>query len=781
MIYIAHRINTIKELQNIHSDFGIEMDVRDHLDDIIVTHDPYTIGPSLDEYLAHYKHKFLIVNVKSEGIEYRIIELLKKYNITEYFFLDCSFPMIWKLSNLGNTNIAVRYSEFESLETVISIAKRVQWIWVDCFSHLPLNSDIISKIRALGLKICIVSPELQGQLDKIPIYKKQLDLLMQDRDIIDMICTKWYNIPKWHNSTLQVIIPMSGIGKRFIDAGYTEPKPLIKVDDKYIIEHVVNLFPKEQHFHFICNDKHMRETDIISVLLDKSVSSIPNGRNISIYDVPVKNRQGPVHAIQQLYANANQTLQNTFTNNISNRVNLDTQEIIVSYCDYGTKWNFEAFLEDCRNKNVDGAIACYKGFHPHMLGTDNYAFVKTKMENYTPNGTLSGIDTRIMEEIREKQPFTNNKMLEWASNGTYYFKTGAIMKKYFNELIESNFRINNEFYVSMVYNLMVRDGLTVSVFEIDNMLQWGTPYDLAIYTKWSDYFTKILKPIPIIANVPNTTTILPMAGAGSRFSMKDYLLPKPLLNVNGMSMVIQAINCLPNSDNTIFIYLKEHLEKYHTLEAKLRTYDKESCISVIGINNITEGQACTCKIGINYGVENNILNLDNPILISACDNGVYYNSIKYQEMLDDDSIDIIVWSFRNNQTSKVNPNMYAWLDVDENGFIRYVSCKKFIYDDPLKTHAIIGTMFFRKSRYFLDGLEKNINDNIRTNNEFYVDDVLNQNIKSGLKVKVFEVDHYICWGTPDDYQTYLYWQDFFDKCWWHPYKKILDSTTANYH
>jgi hypothetical protein len=85
-------------------------------------------------------------------------------------------------------------------------------------------------------------------------------------------------------------------------------------------------------------------------------------------------------------------------------------------------------------------------------------------------------------------------------------------------------------------------------------------------------------------------------------------------------------------------------------------------------------------------------------------------------------------------------------------------------------------MFFRKVQYFIDGLRINYQENIRSNNEFYVDDVLNQNIKRGLKVKAFEVDNYICWGTPDDYETYLYWQRFFDKCPWHNYRIEKDTT-----
>ena len=167
------------------------------------------------------------------------------------------------------------------------------------------------------------------------------------------------------------------------------------------------------------------------------------------------------------------------------------------------------------------------------------------------------------------------------------------------------------------------------------------------------------------------------------------------------------------------------------------------------------------------------MDLDKPILISACDNGVYYNIDEYQSLVNDINNDIIVWSFRNEPTSKNNPNMYAWMSIDENNFVKNVSCKKFIENihDINNSHVIVGTIFFRKAKWFIEGLKKNYDDNIRSNNEFYVDDVINQNIKAGLKVKVFQVESYICWGTPDDYETYIYWQNFFHKCNWHNYKK----------
>jgi len=297
---------------------------------------------------------------------------------------------------------------------------------------------------------------------------------------------------------------------------------------------------------------------------------------------------------------------------------------------------------------------------------------------------------------------------------------------------------------------MVKDNLKVNIFEIQKMLQWGTPYDLEIYKGWSDYFYKLknCKRVVLKDNL-ETTLILPMAGKGSRFKKEGYQISKPLLDVDGKPMVVQAVNSLPDTKNKIFVSQKS----YNIEKILKRYYDN---LKIIDIDYTTKGQACSCQLAL----EN--LDLEKPILISACDNGVYYDVRKYNDLIFDESIDVIVWSFRNQQTSKNNPNMYSWLDVDEENNVKFVSSKNFIYDDPLKTHAIIGTFFFRKAKYFAEGLRANYQKDIKTNDEFYVDDVINRNIEKGLKVKVFEVENYICWGTPNDYKTYNYWKNYFN-------------------
>ena len=194
MQFIAHRINTIKELKKIPERFGVEVDLRDFGDRLILQHDPFKNGEDFEEYLKYYNHGTMILNIKSERIEYQVIELLKKYDVKDYFFLDCSFPMIYSLSITGEKNIALRFSEFEGIDTILKMSGKVKWIWVDCFSKLPINVENYRILKSHGYKICLVSPELQSQLKRIDIYKKYL----KEFDIVfDAICTKHKNIVKW--------------------------------------------------------------------------------------------------------------------------------------------------------------------------------------------------------------------------------------------------------------------------------------------------------------------------------------------------------------------------------------------------------------------------------------------------------------------------------------------------------------------------------------------------------------------------------------------------------
>lgn len=515
---------------------------------------------------------------------------------------------------------------------------------------------------------------------------------------------------------MKVVIPMSGMSSRFVAAGYEIPKYLIEIDGKKVIEHIVGLYPKDSDFVFIINDKHEKETNIVEVL--EGIAD-----NKKIVTIPC-HKKGPVFSVSQ------------FEDLID-----DDEEVIVNYCDFSIFWDYRHFKGYVDAVECDGCVICYTGFHPHMLGSDNYAFCRTDDEN------------KILE-VREKQPFTDDKMSEFASAGNYYFRKGSYIKKYFKQLMDEDININGEYYVSLIYNLMVQDNLDNRVYEVPYMLQWGTPGDLDIYNSWSNYYCKALEGQKEV-KIENCTLALPMAGAGSRFAKEGYAHPKPFIPVNGKNMVDQAVRCLPKTDRTIYACLKGH---------------QAPGDDVVWIDEVLEGQACTTEKIVEQCE-------DGSILVSACDNGVFYDADKFMELVNDESNDIIVWTYRNNYTSQLQPNAYSWVNCDEHGNVSSVDVKDFKGTNPVEEFAITGTMFFRSREVFAQTLSSLYDHDVKTNGEFYVDSMLNEAINMGYKVKNFEIDNYICWGTPNDLKTYQYWQRFFNKVDWHDYCYAEDYFT----
>ncbi len=192
MQIISHRKNTIEELQATPVEYGIEMDIRSYGDRLIVHHEPFVDAVNFEEWIKHYHHKRLILNIKEEGIEYRVKEIVERNGIKDFFFLDLSFPYLIKMVNAGEKRAAVRFSEYESLESVTALAGKADWVWVDCFTKLPLTQDSY-EVLCEHFKLCIVSPELQGRsIEEIKVFKQQLKSFN-----IDAVCTKrpdlWLN------------------------------------------------------------------------------------------------------------------------------------------------------------------------------------------------------------------------------------------------------------------------------------------------------------------------------------------------------------------------------------------------------------------------------------------------------------------------------------------------------------------------------------------------------------------------------------------------------------
>lgn len=252
---------------------------------------------------------------------------------------------------------------------------------------------------------------------------------------------------------MKIMIPMSGLGSRFIAAGYSTLKPLIRIHGKPMIQWVVNMFDQEDEFIFLCREEHLKDIPEMRSLLQHLA---PYVTIVSIKGA----KKGPGWAVAQAY------------NYIK-----DDEPIIISYCDYFQIWDHQHFYQWTKSTQCDGAVICYKGFHPHLTVPENlYASCRVDKDNN-------------LLEIREKFSFTEDKTLTPQSGGAYYFRTGALVKKYCTKLIDTDTNLNGEYYTSLVYNLLVSDHLNVKIYDqTRHFCQWGTPKDLEEYLRWGHIF-----------------------------------------------------------------------------------------------------------------------------------------------------------------------------------------------------------------------------------------------------------------------------------------------------
>ena len=194
MQIIQHRRNTINLVKSTLNKYGIEVDIRSLGYDLIVQHEPYLPGVKFSEWLKYYDHKFLIINLKEEGLEEKVLDYLEKYKIKSFFFLDQSYPSIVNLASSGIKNCAIRVSEFESIETALNFKNKVNWIWVDTYTKLSLDIYEYKKLKSANFKLCLVSPEI-NRMNKFDI--KEIKDIIEERNFkFDAVCTKFPE--KWN-------------------------------------------------------------------------------------------------------------------------------------------------------------------------------------------------------------------------------------------------------------------------------------------------------------------------------------------------------------------------------------------------------------------------------------------------------------------------------------------------------------------------------------------------------------------------------------------------------
>jgi HAD superfamily hydrolase (TIGR01509 family) len=255
---------------------------------------------------------------------------------------------------------------------------------------------------------------------------------------------------------------------------------------------------------------------------------------------------------------------------------------------------------------------------------------------------------------------------------------------------------------------------------------------------------KIQEAIDILNGVSNRripwrnnkmNVLIPMAGAGSRFAQAGYTFPKPLIEVNGKPMIQVVVENLNIEAHYIFLVQKEHYEKYNLKQ--LLNLIAPGC-DIVQVEGLTEGAACTTLLA------KDLINTGEPLLIANSDQFVEWNSNEVLYGFTADEIDGGIVTF------KATHPKWSFARVGEDGFVAEVAEKNPISDD-----ATVGIYFWKQGSDYVKYAESMIEENIRTNNEFYVCPVFNQAIKDGQKIKIKEIPRMWGIGTPEDLEYFL--------------------------
>jgi len=229
--------------------------------------------------------------------------------------------------------------------------------------------------------------------------------------------------------------------------------------------------------------------------------------------------------------------------------------------------------------------------------------------------------------------------------------------------------------------------------------------------------------------------LIPMAGAGSRFSQAGYTFPKPLIEVEGKPMIEVVVNNLNIEAHYIFIVQKDHYEKYNL--KYLLNLIAPNC-DIIQVDGITEGAACTTLLA------KKLINNNDPLIISNSDQYIEWNSNECLYAFSADEIDGGILTFKSHHPK------WSYARTGNDGFVLEVAEKK-----PISEHATVGVYFWKHGEDYVKYAEQMINNNIRVNNEFYVCPVFNEAIKDNKKIRIKEIEKMWGIGTPEDLNYFL--------------------------
>ena len=499
---------------------------------------------------------------------------------------------------------------------------------------------------------------------------------------------------------------MSGMGTRFVVAGYETPKPLIEIAGKPIIQHVLEMYTGWEKILFIVNSNHF---DNKMLNLEQKLLQLAPTAKIHVI---ASHKLGPSHAVFQ----ARDSL-------------ISDGPIVINYCDFAGVFDLEEY--ERKIFDYDSVLLTYTGFHPHMLRSTKFAYLKK-------------VDKKFVD-IQEKQSYTNSPMDEEASAGAYSFRNKQILLNSIQTQIDSGFLLKGQLYTSLTVKALMQNEGTVESTLMSKFFQWGTPEDLEDFKQQQNFFKFKFSGQDMKSNVDRVEILA--AGAGQRFVDAGYEDLKPFLPLGNSFLALQALNALGAKGAKNGILLQSNYEIPPEFSKLLTAND----VSVRTVDGLTKGQADSARLSINSGLGGNCI-------VATCDSLIYPNPAN--NFLDISGKTLGVWITKPNDFAKKHPEQFGWVSLNEDNEVIDSWIKQ--QPSPEKvTFTITGTFIFGDSNEARDLLDVFISQGDSVNGEFYLDSVLEFAKDEGWRVIGLFPRWFVSLGTPNEYETYRYWESLF--------------------
>lgn len=231
--------------------------------------------------------------------------------------------------------------------------------------------------------------------------------------------------------------------------------------------------------------------------------------------------------------------------------------------------------------------------------------------------------------------------------------------------------------------------------------------------------------------------LIPMSGAGSRFTEKGYAKPKPLIEFHGRPMIENVLMNLGANNEFTLCVLKAHHDADPGFFARLSS--RVARLNVVLVDQMTRGAAETCLLAAHH------IRPNAPLMIANCDQMMVWDQTHFERWFQESQLDGCMFTFYKDDPA------YSYVEVDQDGIALRTAEKQVI-----SPHATTGIYVWARAGDFINAARSMIAKDLRVNNEFYVCPVYNENIAQGARIGIYQPTEHWPIGTPMDLEHYLH-------------------------